>query len=496
MALATMPYDLAVISAGWLSSNGTGTQVHYGIARYAQDGSSLGRVEWPPADTARPGQNYVVGVRTLNRIQLSDTGQAIVTGHVPGNTGDRDFMTIAYSGDLSALIWSARFDFTDDPERYTGDDVPVDLWALRLSDPSPALIPYVAVTGYSQSSNAGTDIQTVVYNSTGAPLTDATPLRYTSSGAHPDWPCGVYLRRVSDSPDYHMMLIVGGTTWTSNGNAYVVLVYDIDTQAPAAATLVSTLTYGVSDYACDAMAMKVIDDPVESLLSVVVTGTKTYLPSEPPGQPDYLTVKWSYNASTQAWSQSWVETYDNGDDDTAVAVDGDVIKNTTGGFTEIIAVTGRSYSSSTGYDATTIVYADAHVFSPPSVTHAKQWTGRLDGIANGDDRGVAVKVYPSDDGTINGSGVYVTASATNGVPNLDYMAALYDGLADSGNKAFKTNGRLFFPLVTSGTPGDDVPIAMTLIRVGSDWRAFVTGRTATTTQGDNFLTQGYHYVVP
>jgi hypothetical protein len=114
---------------------------------------------------------------------------------------------------------------------------------------------------------------------------------------------------------------------------------------------------------------------------------------------DYATIK--YNS---AGVEQWVARYNGpgNSDDAAFAIMVDVAGN--------IYVTGRSYSSSTGYDYATIKYNSAGI---------EQWIARYDGPENSDDIARAIAVGPAGN-------VYVTGYSGGSGTSSDYATIKYN----------------------------------------------------------------------
>jgi hypothetical protein len=143
---------------------------------------------------------------------------------------------------------------------------------------------------------------------------------------------------------------------------------------------------------------------VDGYGNVYVTGVSMHSRNLP-YEYDYLTIKYFPNGDT-----AWVRSYDGpagGGEDLAyaIAVDG----------SSCVCVTGKSYSSGTDYDYTTIKYY-------PNGDTA--WLRRYNGPANGSD--VAFDI------TLDGSGnIYVTGSSYTTGTGYDYVTITYNPNGDT-----------------------------------------------------------------
>lgn len=287
-----------------------------------------------------------------------------VTGYSKGSGGNSDYATLQYDPD-GTLKWTRRFNGPGNG-----------------SDQANALVVdangNVYVTGQSMSTGTKKyDYATVKYNISG---TKKWAAYFNGPGSGYDVATAIGVDKQNN------VYVTGYSLGSATGYDFATVKYDTN------GTQKWVSMYNGSGKGDDLPTAMAVD---KSDGSVYVTGKL----AASTGDSDYVTIKYDTNGN-----QKWVDTYNHSgtseDFATAVALD------PTDGS---VCVTGKSFSSTTGYDFGTIKYGK---------TGSKLWTKRFS-TPNGENRPTAMKV----DSTGN---VYVTGVSASSKNLFDWMTMKYD----------------------------------------------------------------------
>lgn len=306
-----------------------------------------------------------VGGSEGRAIAVDPVGNVYVTGHGRGDGTDYDYVTIKYDSSGSEQ-WVAR---------YNGPDSRSDFaYALAID-----ALGAIYVTGASNGS--GTlfgyfDYATVKYDSAGNQLWVA---RYGGPGAGYD---GAYSIAVDGFGNAY---VTGRSAGVSTGDDSLTVKYDADGAQQWVAR------YNGPGNGFDAGWRLALD----TLGNIYVVGMST---GSGTGY-DFAVIKYDGNGN-----QLWAARYNGpGDDDDEGR---DILLDTAGH----VYVTGISWGSNSGFDATTVMYDSVGT---------QQWVARYNGPANSDDYGIAIAV---DDG----GNLYVAGNRTDDPENsYDYLVVRY-----------------------------------------------------------------------
>ncbi len=371
----------------------------YVTLKYDSSGTLLWRAVYDGTDQDDQGRALAVDA----------CGNVYVTGSSKGNGSGWDYVTVKYDNNGNQL-WAARYNGTANKDDYasalvvsTNGDVFVtgaskgadehfnyvtikydsagnQIWLNRYVGPgneddacSITLDPggNVYVTGKSKGSGSDFDYSTIKYSSDGTQMWVA---RYNGPGNQADAAAQVITDPAGN------VYVTGSSINAAGKNDYTTIKYDADGNqlwiaiydGPAAK----------DDYAV-ALAL-------DATGSVFVTGTSAVTDTK----ADFATIKYSPEGAPL-----WVQRYDYGDDDQAVALGLDPAGD--------VYVTGNSRTSSTGYDFATVKYR--------SLDGAQMAVARYNSSGNLNDSAMALVV----DGQHN---VYV---AGQGFDPLDYVLVQY-----------------------------------------------------------------------
>jgi len=347
-------------------------------------------------------------------VAVDNFGNVYVTGESRHDTtsGSEDYLTIKYSS-VGTQLWTARYNGPGN-----GLDMPTAMAVDKYGN--------VYVTGWSEGNGTNSDYATIKYNSAGTQLwveryngpasldDDASDLKIDSSG-------NVYVTGFSygNGTNYDYATI----KYDSNGVQQWIARYNG--------------TANVDDFA---VALQ-IDNTGNVYVTGYSQGGATHY--------DYATVK--YNSSG---IQQWVERYDNGGDDYAVALALDQSAN--------VYVTGYSPSSSTGNDYATIKY---------SSSGNQVWTARYNGPGNSDDKPTAILVDVSGN-------VYVTGYSFGNGTNYDYATVKYNS----------SGSQIWVARYDGPASQADYAVSMSFDKLGM---IYVTGYSEGTTTGYDYATIKY-----
>jgi uncharacterized delta-60 repeat protein len=391
------------------TSEGSTTGRDYTTIKYDTDGNELWTVCY------NGPHNLADESRAL---ALDGSGKIYVTGTSEGSTTDKDYATIKYDTNGNEL-WVAR---------YNGPD--------GLADESRALAldggGNIYVTGFSRSSDTGTDFVTVKYDTSGNEL---WAVRYNGPDNLGDVPHAI-------ASDGGGNIYVTGSSWSSaTGTDFVTVKYDTNGNELWAVRYNGPGIYGD---AANTIAL----DPGGN---VCVTGTSLGSGTD----LDYATIEYDTDGN-----ELWVARY-NGPDNLADE-SLDMVLDDSGN----IYVTGSSEGSGTGRDYATIKY---------DTDGNELWVARYNGPDSLADASRAL--------ALDGSGhIYVTGSSER--PHI-YI----EGATDCTTVKYDTHGNELCVLRYSGP--DHGTAEGRAIGVHANGDLYVTGKTSELGISWNYMTIKY-----
>jgi uncharacterized delta-60 repeat protein len=334
-------------------SHSSSTRLDYTTVKYNSNGNQMWVVHYNgPANQQDEAQ----------AIALDSDGNVYVTGRSYGLGTDQDYATVKYNAD-GVEQWIAR---------YNGPGNSFD-WATAIAIDSTG---NVYVTGRSNPSGVQYDYATVKYDSNGNQLWVA---RYNGSA---NWVDEVKAMALDGEGNVY---VTGRSLNLGTGYDYATVKYN------AAGVQQWAVIYNGSGNDGDSPAALALDNAG----NIFVTGTST----DSLHNHNFATVK--YNT---LGAQQWVAHYDGPENnlDEAIALKLDDTGN--------IYVSGRSLSSNTYYDYSTVKY---------NAAGSQQWVVSYNGPGNDWDSPTALAVD-------NSSNIYITGQSEGSGTELDYATVKYN----------------------------------------------------------------------
>ncbi len=240
------------------------------VVKYDVDGNVVADAIWP-GDSDIPGL-YTARAMAVVHDELIDDVRVYVTGDVPGLSGQRNTLTVAYDSDLN-LRWTRVYNH-EPYEGFVGDDVPVAIDASDL---------FVAVAARSTGITSDADFASFAYLASDG--SDAMPAqRY--AGAYYDAPVDVVL-------DDDVVLVSGTSNSAGATTSIVTARYQIPTGLPLAGW---PQTYSATNQKLEA-----VDVAIGANGGIYVAANITFLATL---DTDTLCIKYS-SVGSVVWTQTF-----------------------------------------------------------------------------------------------------------------------------------------------------------------------------------------------